>query len=223
MAQTKAPRIVAELGRPETAAETAARKAESSKNYRERKTINNLWFSIIVCVGFVALMIFIVPRDDSSRLEPVDYGQVAVQAQESMPTTIANPELPKGWSANVAEVRTAASDNITSWYVGFITPKNQFIGLTQAVDANPSWLANELYNSTASGTVTIAGVTWTIYDNRGSDREVGNAEYALVTESGTDTFVLAGTATDDEFETLATAVAPTVASVASSSSTTSAE
>lgn len=37
----KRPVIVAELGRPETASETASRKAEQSRLYKQRKTVNN--------------------------------------------------------------------------------------------------------------------------------------------------------------------------------------
>ena len=38
----KQPRVVAELGRPETPDETAARKAASSAAYRSSKTVRNL-------------------------------------------------------------------------------------------------------------------------------------------------------------------------------------
>ena len=56
------PRIVAELGRPETASETAARKAENSRLYRQRKTVNNLTLSLLVSLGMVLLIVLIVPR-----------------------------------------------------------------------------------------------------------------------------------------------------------------
>jgi hypothetical protein len=61
-----------------------------------------------------------------------------------------------------------------------------------------------------SGTVNIDGVDWTIYDNRKTDADVGNARYALTTESGGSTFVLLGTATPEEFATFATAITPTI-------------
>jgi hypothetical protein len=44
-------RVVAELGRPETPAETAARKAESSRLHRQRQTVNNLVYSLIATLG----------------------------------------------------------------------------------------------------------------------------------------------------------------------------
>ena len=68
---------------------------------------------------------------------------------------------------------------------------------------NPTWVADQLARTIATGVTTIDGVEWTVYDNRESNADVGNARYGLVTEAGTSTFVLIGTATTEEFETLA--------------------
>lgn len=198
--------IVAELGRPETPEEEAARKAQNSKNYRDSKTIRNLWVAVGVTVGIVALIVLLVPRDDSSRLQAVDYRAVAVSAQRTLPVPLAVPELPDTWTSNVAEIRTASLDGVTSWFVGLITPSKQFLSITQGIDANPSWLVTELKQTSPSGSVTIDGIDWTVYDNRDSDRDVGNVEYALTTESGRSTFIVAGTATPDEAEALASTI-----------------
>jgi hypothetical protein len=207
---TKPRPVVAELGRPETPEEEAARKAQNSKNYRESKTLRNLWVAIGVTVAIVALIVVVVPRDDSSRLQNVDYRAVAVSAQRDLPVPLAVPELPDTWTSNVAEIRTGSLDKVTSWYVGFITPSKQFLSITQAVDANPSWLADELQQTAPTGTTTIDGIDWTIHDNRESDRDVGNAAYALTTESGRSTFIVAGTATPDEAAALASTITDTV-------------
>jgi hypothetical protein len=198
--------IVAELGRPETIEEEAARKAQNSKNYRDSKTIRNLWVAVGVTVAIVALIVLIVPRDDSSRLQAVDYRAVAVSAQRTLPVPLAVPELPDTWSSNVAEIRTGSLDGVTSWFVGLITPSEQFLSITQAVDANPSWLVTELKQTTPTGSVTIDGVDWVVYDNRDSDRDVGNVKYALTTASGRSTFVVAGTATPEEAQALASTI-----------------
>ena len=198
--------IVAELGRPETLEEEAARKAQNSKNYRDSKTIRNLWVAVGVTVGIVALIVLLVPRDDSSRLQAVDYRAVAVSAQRTLPVPLAVPELPDTWSSNVAEIRTASLDGVTSWFVGLITPSKQFLSITQGIDANPSWLVTELKQTSPAGTTTIDGIEWTVYDNRDSDRDVGNAKYALTTESGRSTFIVAGTATPEEAEALASTI-----------------
>jgi len=213
VAKSTEPRVVAELGRPETPDETAARKAEQSRLYRDRKTLRNLLYALLVSVGLVAAIIFLVPRPEESLLQSIDYQDVAASAQASMPVPLAAPELPEGWTSNAAEVRSGAADGVLSWYVGLITPTKQYVGLTQAVDANPTWLADQVARGLASGTVSLDGVEWTVYDNRdpaGSSDEVGNTEYALTTESGATTYVVFGTADPDEIEQVAAALAANV-------------
>ncbi|MET4638991.1 DUF4245 domain-containing protein [Mycetocola sp. 2940] len=207
MSSRRPPRVVAELGRPETPQETADRKAENSRNYRKRKTINNLVYSLLVCVGLVLIIALAVPRADNSLVAEVDYGAVATQAQMSSDQVLANPELPGSWSSNRAE--TDRSGGVSSWNIGLITPSKEYIGISQGFDANETWVSQQLRQTTASSTVAVDGVEWTVYDNRGRE-DVGNMEYALTTEAGASTFIVFGTATDEEFLTVASALADQV-------------
>jgi hypothetical protein len=130
MSPRSQPRIVAELGRPETPQETADRKAENSRNYRKRKTVNNLVYSLLVCVGLVLVIALAVPRADNSLVPEVDYSAVATQAQSSTEHILVNPELPGSWSSNRAE--TDKAGGVSSWNIGLITPAKEFIGITRA-------------------------------------------------------------------------------------------
>ncbi|WP_411721555.1 DUF4245 domain-containing protein [Mycetocola sp.] len=201
------PRVVAELGRPETPEESAERKAESSRNYRRRKTVNNLVYSLLVCVGLVLIIALAVPRADNSLVPEVDYGAVATQAQTSSEHTLANPELPGSWSSNRAE--TDKTGGVSSWNIGLITPSKEYIGIAQGFDANETWVSQQLRQTTASSTVTVDGVEWTVYDNRERE-DVGNMEYALTSEAGASTFIVFGTGSDEEFRTVASALADQV-------------
>ncbi len=197
------PRVVAELGRPETPDETAARKAENSRNYRKRKTVNNLVYSLLVCVALVAIIALAVPRSDASLVAEVDYRAVAAEAQAASEHPLADPDLPDSWSANRAEVDS--SGGVSSWNIGLISPSDQFVGITQGFDANETWLFEQLRRSTASSTTTIDGIDWTVYDNR-ENNDAGNVEYALTTEAGASTFIIFGTAPEEEFHTVASAL-----------------
>ncbi|WP_316308639.1 DUF4245 family protein, partial [Clavibacter michiganensis] len=114
------------------------------------------------------------------------------------------------WSANYAEIRTSNASGVASWNIGLIAPADDFIGLTQGFDANPTWVGQQLKQSVASSTTTIAGVEWTVYDNRASTDDVGNLEYALTTEAGGSTYILFGTGTDAEFTTMAESITPDI-------------
>ena len=199
------PRVVAELGRPETAEETAARKAENSRLYRQRKTINNLILSLLATLGVVAIIFFAVPRPDSAPNWEVEYLQIAEDAQLAVTSPLVTPHMPADWKANSAKLKLSA-DKVTTWSVGFITPTNEYIGYRQALQADASWLSNYLEQLQATSTVTIGGLDWQVYDNRSAE-DAGNLAYALVTTANGDTFVLNGTANDEEFAQAAAEVA----------------
>ena len=209
MAQ-KPPRVVAELGRPETPDETAARKAENSLKHRQRQTLLNLVLALGASLLVVLVIVLIVPRSDAPMEPDIDVAPIAEQAQIASDDPLAVPELPEGWRANAAELRTSTVDGVTAWYVGYLTPSDEYIGMYQGLEANPTWVAGLLERTLATGTTTIEGVEWTVYDNRDSGDDVGNARYGLATEAGGSTFVLLGTATPEEFLTLATALVPTI-------------
>lgn len=194
--------IVAELGRPETPEETAARKAEASRRHRSNQTALNLVVALAASLAVMLLLVLVVVRPEPAPREPIDYQAVASNAQSSVEETLASPQLPDGWSANSAKVETGA-DGITSWYIGFITPKNQFIALRQGIDANPTWLAAQLEFSRPSGSTNIDGLNWQLHDNRDASEDPGNLAYVMTTEVDDSTFVLFGSAADAEFETLA--------------------
>jgi hypothetical protein len=210
MAAQRPPRVVAELGRPETPEETAARKAENSLKHRQRQTLKNLVLALGASLLIVLVIVLLVPRSDAPIDPEVDVASIAEQARIASDDPLAVPALPEGWRPNAAELRTSAVDDVTAWYVGYLTPSNEYIGMYQGIEANPTWVASLLARTTATGTTTIDGVEWTVYDNRETSIDVGNAKYGLTTEAGDSTFVLLGTATPEEFETLAAALVPTV-------------
>ncbi len=199
------PRIVAELGRPETAAETAARKAENSRRHRANQSLRNLVLALLASLAVVLVLVLVVVRPDGAPRAAVDYRSDAAASQPQAGQTLAGPSLPAGWRAN-HDGLTTGSDSVVAWRVGFITPSEQYIGLVQGITANPTWVANSLENKKSTGTTSIAGRDWTVYDHR-SDQVPGNFAYSIGTVIGTSSIVLHGTASVAEFETLAVAVA----------------
>lgn len=204
MAQPRAPRVVAELGRPETPDETAARKAANSRAHRSNQTLINLVLALVASLAIVLFLVLVVVRPDGAVRQPIDYKSVASQSQPTVKATLAVPDLPKGWTANAASVSTGA-DGVQTWSIGFITPSNQYIGFVQGIKADRSWLSNELNQLRSTGTTTIAGVDWLVY-NRRTANDPGNFAYSLSGVVGTNTYLLHGTATSAEFQTLASAV-----------------
>jgi hypothetical protein len=183
-----------------SADEIAAIKAENSRQHRAAQTTRNLVWALVATLLVVLFLVLVVVRPEFEPTDPVDYGTVASQAQPDVDETLAAPVLPAGWSSNRADL--TRSGDIRVWYVGLITPSDQFIALSQGIDANATWVDNLLEQAKPTGSATIGGVDWTVYDDRDGD-DPGNLAYALVTVSGASTYVLHGTASDEEFALLA--------------------
>jgi hypothetical protein len=204
MAASTRPAIVAELGRPETPEETAARKAENSRKHRANQTLLNLIVALVASLGIVLFLVVVVVRPDSAALSPVDYRSIAADAQGATSEALIAPALPDGWSANDAQLEKKAE--VLDWYMGFITPSTQFIALDQGIEANPTWQAATLDNAAQTGSTTIDGVAWAVYDRRTAS-DPGNFAYSMSATIGASTVILHGTAPTSEFELLAASIA----------------
>jgi hypothetical protein len=201
---SRAPRVVAELGRPETPEETAARRAENSRRHRSNQTLLNLLLALGASLAVVLFLVLVVVRPDGTPPPAVNYRSDAVESRAEVGHTLAAPTLPSGWKANNDGLDTG-SDGVVAWTIGLITPSQEFIGVVQGVKANPTWVANQLQGTQSTGNVTIEGVRWKVYDRRDA-ADAGNFAYSMSTVTGVSSIVLHGTGTNAEFATLAGAI-----------------
>ncbi len=190
------PRVVAELGRPETPDETAARKAASSRAYRSSQTFRNLIAALIATVAVVAVVYFGVPRGTPPEPAPVDVAAAASAVQSSTGRTVLTPEVPATWRANSARIEDGA------WRVVY-APGTGFVRVAQGFDAAETWPTSVLGGYAATGTTTIDGIEWDVYDLRAGD----GIDYALVTHAGADTVIVYGSMSAATAETAAAGLA----------------
>ena len=202
MAKPAKPPVVAELGRPETPEEASLRRDEARRNRRARQTTFNLIIATLASLLLAAFFGILMSNPGTPGIEAVDHTSAADDAQAGIAEPLAAPPLPDGWQANRAELQTG-DDDVKVWRLGLLTEGGGFIGLKQGIDANPSWLAAQVENTEETGSTSIAGLRWTI---REGDPE-GSLARAMTATDGGSTFVLYGTASDDEFTQLAEAVA----------------
>jgi Protein of unknown function (DUF4245) len=198
-------RVVAELGRPETPEETAARKAENSRSHRANQTTRNLILALLASLAIVLFIVLVVVRPANDLVTPVNYKTVAAQAQKDVSVTLAAPSLPAGWKSNDAELKTDSGKTVT-WYVGLITPSQQFVAVEQGINTSDTWFGSLLGKAQATGHETISGTRWTVYNQRTASG-VGNFPYSLAATIDGSRLVLHGSASDSEFRLLAAAVA----------------
>lgn len=215
-ANEKQPRIVAELGRPETPQETAARKAENSRLYRERKTVNNLIFSLLVSLALMVVLVLIVPRGvDQWSDHTVNVAETAEQTAPTAGQPLIAPPVPDDWKAKQAQLRADPTSNIAAWYIGYTTKNGNLEAYAAVVQAfttdgkpvNETWIAQQLENQSATGTEHIGGLEWVVYDHPRRDPRETNMVYGLQTEVGTTTLLVFGTDKPEALRELAAQVA----------------
>ena len=179
--------------------------SDKAAERRAKATVRNLIYSMLVTLGIVVLLILGVPRDDSSRLQPVDYKEIAVSASSAEGYTALAPEIPEEWFANAARLDNTLG--VRGWYIGFVTDENEFIGLSQAFESNPSWEAEMLKTNLLEGEIEIAGITWEIWPTRNPSNPPGTKEFALKHSFNGSAVVIYGTADRGDFELIATSIA----------------
>ena len=204
---SRAPRVVAELGRPETTQETADRKAESSRLYKARKTPMNLVWALLASLAVVVVMVLIAPQGNVAPRENVDVAAAAADVAANYDVTPIVPVVPADWGANEAALSSGA-DAVASWTVALV-PSEGFVRLAQGFDTDTAWTARELKGSPPRGEVIIDGVTWTRYRNE-DPSAFGNAAHALSTTAGNDQVIVYGSADVDLVELVASSIAPQV-------------
>lgn len=211
MAQRE-PRVVAELGRPETPGETAARKAESSRVYRSSQSARNLIAALLATLAIVAVIIFAVPRGTIPEADPIDVAVIAERVGTSEGRAVIAPETPPEWLVNRAGIE---GDGATRAWTIVYAPSQEtergFLRVAQAFSPDEAWPARVLSGAAPVRTVTIGGVEWDRYEVD-PDR-AGNISVALSAPAGEDIVLIYGTAADDLLDGLATSVAADVLAI----------
>jgi hypothetical protein len=144
-----------------------------------------------------------VPRDDSNRIQPVDFQAVAIEAAKEAPEEILVPVIPVDWYSNAARYRSSALDGVANWYAGFIGPNSEFIAMTQGFDVNTTWMQLMLESNKQTGEVVIQGQTWKIYESIRENNPRKSKDYMLVLEYRENALFVYGVAPVEQLEDFA--------------------
>ncbi|WP_309068097.1 DUF4245 family protein [Microbacterium sp.] len=199
----KEPRVVAELGRPETAEETAVRKAANSKAYRESQSFRNLVIAMLATLAIVVVVFFAVPRGEPAPRAAIDPARIAAEATDQYPTVIV-PSVPEDadWAVNQAQFEGA------EWHIVYLPADQSFLRFAQGFGVDETWAAQVLGGTAPTDELVIGDVTWQVYEVDPSDN--ANVSYALGTQAGPDHILLYGSSTPEKTAEAAEIVAPDV-------------
>ena len=208
----RGPRVVAELGRPETPDETAARKAESSRVYRSSQNTRNLIAALLATLAVVVVIVFAVPRGAPPEREPVDVAALAERVGSTEGRTVIAPEMSDEWVVNRARIEGDGS--LRAWTVVYAPADEDargFLRVAQGFDADEAWPSRVLSGAAPEDAVTIDGVRWDRYEP--DPARAGNVSVALSTTAGPDTILIYGAAAAEALEEVAASVADEVAAL----------
>jgi hypothetical protein len=156
--------------------------SDAAAKRRARQTLNNLLLSLAATVGVMVLLVLAVPRDDSNRVQPVDYVAIAEQAESEANEKLLIPTIPVDWYSNAARYRSSAQDGVANWYVGFVGPNSEFVAVTQGLDVNQTWMQLMIESNKPTGEVVIQGKTWKVYESVRENNPPKSKDYLMVLE-----------------------------------------
>lgn len=179
---------------------------DAAAKRRARQTVINLSLALAATVAVALVMIMITPRDDSNLIKPVDYALVAADVKANTNVDVILPSnLPTGWWANSARFNDSPADGVKTWHVGFVGPDNQYIGVDQGFETNPTWVAEKTKNYLAIGEATPVGREVGLQKFTGQTEKVNGQELWLYTlapatpDSVSSVVILSGTGDPKEF------------------------
>ncbi|WEK62592.1 MAG: DUF4245 family protein [Candidatus Microbacterium colombiense] len=208
--------IVAELGRPETPEETAARKAASSKAYRSSQTMRSLVAALLVTVAVVAVIIFAVPRGEPTAAKPIDLAGIAADVEATMDRPVIVPDLGTFWRVNAAELQSGATVVWDITLAPSADDERGFIRIAQAFAADSSWAPQRLNGIAPTDTIRVGGLEWDVF-KPGEAGANQNVNYAIGTQAGDDYVLLYGSRSAASTAELAESLVPQIRALSEAS------
>lgn len=177
-------------------------KAVLSKNAAKRAnaSVIGMILALAVSIACILPVILLNAQPKQPGYDPkIDVSAVSANAAPVAGFTPAAPALPSGWHPNYARWKSGTESGVPAWEVGFVSPAQGFVGLTQTRKGNPTWVGQIADNAPVTGKRTIDGQDWTL-------RDKGTGPKTLVLEHRGFTLVLNGRADLKEFDVVASAV-----------------
>lgn len=178
--------------------------SDAAAKRRARQTLINLLLSLGATIGVMLVLILAVPRDDSNRVQAVDFQELAAQAASQAPGPLLVPAIPVDWYSNSARFRSATQDGVATWYAGFVGPNSEFIALTQGFDVNQTWLQIQLEANKPTEEVVLGNSTWEIFESTKENNPQKSKDFLMVLEYDSNAVLVYGVAPRQQLEDFAT-------------------
>ncbi|NUU32035.1 DUF4245 domain-containing protein [Arthrobacter sp. C9C5] len=167
---------------------------------RANASVIGMIIALALSIGAFLPVVLMNPSPKSDGYRPdINVSAIAQNAAGVAGFTPVAPETGDTFRSNYARWESGSGSGVATWEVGYLTPKESFIGLVQTRQANPTWLLQQTKNAPVTGTRTAGGRDWQL-------RDTGKGEKSMVLDYRGTTVILTGPASLEEFSALAAAV-----------------
>ncbi|WP_231728524.1 DUF4245 domain-containing protein [Arthrobacter sp. EPSL27] len=179
---------------------------------RANASVIGMIIALVLSIATFLPIVLLNPSPKSDGYRPdINVSAVAANAADVAGFTPAAPETGDTFRANYARWESGTGSGVPTWEVGYLTPKESFIGLVQTRQSNPTWLLQQVKSAPVTGTRSAGGREWEL-------RDTGKGEKSMVlNDAAGTTVILTGSAQLDEFTALATAVLQSLENAGSAS------
>lgn len=135
---------------------------EEMRLLRKNSNWVNMTVAIAACMALVAGVLLLAPQPEVTAERVVDYRAIAEQSQTNADFELIVPEIATGWTSNEASLARADGSGISTWYLSFLGPDDQWVSIEQA-QATEKWVQGRVQDATAAETAQVGGLTYQIY------------------------------------------------------------
>jgi hypothetical protein len=136
--------------------------SESRSGYR--RSAGGLIGAILACLALIAT-IWLLTRfqgaggEDVEPAPTIDYAASLAEAREQAPFEVLAPRSePRGWRATSVDWELAGP--VRTWRLGFVTPGEEFVGLTQSNGSSGDVVEEATPADQPGAPVIVDGETW---------------------------------------------------------------
>lgn len=167
---------------------------------RANASVIGMIIALVLSIGAFLPVVLMNPSPKSDGYRPnINVGAIAANAAGVAGFTPVAPDAGDTFRSNYARWESGSGSGVATWEVGYLTPKDSFIGLVQTRQSNPTWLLQQTKSAPVTGTRSAGGRDWQL-------RDTGKGEKSMVLDYRGTTVVLTGPAQLEEFSVLAAAV-----------------
>lgn len=154
-------------------------------NARMKQTVGDMVRSMAVVLAVVAALMLVTWRPDPDPVRVVDTVPITNLAVTRAGFPILVPTIEGLRATSVRWEPTLESGDVPVWHIGYVTPEDQYLQITQSTVSDPDYLEEQTLQGEITDNVSINGSDWQTY--------VADNETALVNMNDGITTVVRGT------------------------------